>query len=138
MLLKKRNLTYNQHCKYAFGSYVQAAEEHAIKNDNKPRTIDAIYLEPNMSPSGGHFVMNLKTGAKMHKGRVWELPITESVIQAVESLAKSQGYTSLKLKGKNKTQLLPIVIGTKKRNMFMARTMNLRKTMTKKTKTSNN
>ena len=51
--------------------------------------------------------MNLKTGAKMHKGRVWELPITESVISAVESLAKSQGYTSLKLKGKNKTRLLP-------------------------------
>ena len=60
-----------------------------------------------MSPSGGHFVMILKTGAKMHKGRVWKLPITESVIRAVESLAKSQGYTSLKLKGKNKTRLLP-------------------------------
>ena len=43
----------------------------------------------------------------MHKGRVWELPITESVIWAVESLAKLQGYTSLKLKGKNKTRLLP-------------------------------
>ena len=43
----------------------------------------------------------------MIKGRVWEVPITETIIQAVESLAKSQGYKSLKLQGKNKTRLLP-------------------------------
>ena len=51
--------------------------------------------------------MNIVTGAKMHKPRVWEVPITESVIRAVESLAESQGYKSLKLQGKNKTRLLP-------------------------------
>jgi len=51
--------------------------------------------------------MNLKTGARMHKARVWEVPITESVIRAVESLAESQGYETLKLTGKNKTRLLP-------------------------------
>ena len=51
--------------------------------------------------------MNIVTGAKMHKPRVWEVPITESVIRAVESLAELQGYKSLKLQGKNKTQLLP-------------------------------
>ena len=60
-----------------------------------------------MNDSGGHIVMNLMTGAKMTKPRVWELPITETVIQAVESLAKSQGYKTLKLTGKNKTRLLP-------------------------------
>ena len=43
----------------------------------------------------------------MTKPRVWEVPITETVIQAVESLAKSQGYKTLKLTGKNKTRLLP-------------------------------
>ena len=107
MLLQKRNLQYDKHCTYTFGSYVQAAEENRIKNDNKPRTVDGIYLEPNMSPSGGHWIMNIVTGAKMHKARVWEVPITESVIPAVESLAESQGYKSLKLQGKNKTRLLP-------------------------------
>ena len=59
--------------------------------------------------------MNIVTGAKMHKPRVWEVPITELIVQAVESLAelqgyktlKLQGYKTLKLQGKNKTQLLP-------------------------------
>ena len=43
----------------------------------------------------------------MHKARVWEVPITESVICAVDSLAELQGYKTLKLQGKNKTRLLP-------------------------------
>ena len=80
MLLNKRNLQYDKHCTYTFGSYVQAAEENRIKNDNKPRTVDGIYLEPNMSPSGGHWIMNIVTGAKMHKARVLKIPITDFVI----------------------------------------------------------
>ena len=51
--------------------------------------------------------MNLETGKRMHKGRCWEIPITESVIRAVEALAESQGYAQLKLTNKNKTWLLP-------------------------------
>ena len=43
----------------------------------------------------------------MHKSRVWEVPITESVIRAVEALAESQGYPQLKLTKKNKIRLLP-------------------------------
>ena len=51
--------------------------------------------------------MNLETGKRMHKGQCREIPITESVIRAVEALAESQGYAQLKLTNKNKTQLLP-------------------------------
>ena len=51
--------------------------------------------------------MNIATGAKMLKSRLWTVPITPTVIQAVESLAESQGYKTLKLLGKNKTRLLP-------------------------------
>ena len=43
----------------------------------------------------------------MHKKRLWSVPITQTVINAVESLAKSQGYKALKLLGKNITRLLP-------------------------------
>ena len=99
--MQKRNLDYDKHCKYAFGAYVQAYQEEPIKNNNRARTIDCIYLNPVLSNGGGHEVMNVMTGAKMTKGRIWEMPITETIIQAVESLAKSQGYKSLKLKGKN-------------------------------------
>ena len=51
--------------------------------------------------------MNIATGACMTKNRLWCVPITQTVINAVESLAESQGYKSLKLLGKNKTRLLP-------------------------------
>ena len=107
MLMNKRNVDYNRHCKHMFGEYVQAYQEETIKNNNKPRTIDCIYLEPNFTSAGGHYVMNIATGAKMLKSRLWTVPITPTVIQAVESLAESQGYKTLKLLGKNKTRLLP-------------------------------
>ena len=51
--------------------------------------------------------MNIATGARMHKKRLWSVPITQTVINAVKSLAKLQGYKALKLLGKNKTRLLP-------------------------------
>ena len=78
-----RNVDYNKHCKFSFGEYVQAYHEEVIKNDNKPRTIDCIYLEPNISDAGGHWVMNIVTGARMHKQQLWTVPITELVIKAV-------------------------------------------------------
>ena len=59
-----------------------------------------------MASAGGHWVMNIKTGAGMHKPRVWEVPIAKSMICAIESLAELQGYKTLKLTGKNKTRLL--------------------------------
>ena len=83
MLMNKRNDNYNRHCKHMFGEYVQAYQEETIKNNNKPRTIDCIYLKPNFSNAGGHFVMNIATGAKMLKSRLWTVPITPTVIQAV-------------------------------------------------------
>ena len=107
MILNKRNLDFDKHCRFACGEYVQAYQDETITNDNKARTIDAIYLEPTFQDSGGHWVMNIITGARMHKKRCWTVPITQTVINAVESLAESQGYRSLKLLGKNKTRLLP-------------------------------
>ena len=72
MLMNKRNIDYNRHCKHKFGEYVQAYQEEPIKNNNKPSTIDCIYLKPNFFDAGGHYdVMNIATGAKMLKSRLW-------------------------------------------------------------------
>ena len=101
------NIDNNKHCKFMFGKYVQAYQEEDMKNDNKSRTIDGIYLQPRFKSSGGHYIMNIATGACMHKKRLWSVPITQTVINAVESLAKLQGYKALKSLGKNKTWLLP-------------------------------
>ena len=107
MLMNHENINYNKRCKFTFGKYVQAYQEEDKKNDNKPRTIDGTYLQPRFKSLGGHYIMNIATGACMHKKRLWSVPITQTVINAVESLAESQRYKGLKLLGKNKIRLLP-------------------------------
>ena len=44
MILSRKNVDYNKHCAYTFGSYVQASQENNLTNTQAPRTIDAIYL----------------------------------------------------------------------------------------------
>ena len=39
-----KQLDYNKHCKYSFGSYVQAQTEHNATNTINPRTIGCIFL----------------------------------------------------------------------------------------------
>ena len=54
MLMNHKNIDYNKHCKFMFGKYVQAYQEEDKKNNNKPHTIDGIYLQPRFKSSGGH------------------------------------------------------------------------------------
>ena len=75
MLMNRENIDYNKHCKFTFGEYVQAYQEEEKKNDNKPCTIDGIYLQPCFKSSGGHYIMNIATGARMHKKVLWSVPI---------------------------------------------------------------
>ena len=45
--------------------------------------------------------MNLANGEEVTCSRVTEIPITESVIKAVEALAEKQGFKSLKIKNRH-------------------------------------
>jgi hypothetical protein len=76
-------------------------------NTNALRTIDAIYLRPMNNKQGGHEVMNLATGQVITRNRVWERPVTDLAIKAVETMAAEQGIKSLKLQGRNKVNLFP-------------------------------
>ena len=80
MLMNKRNIDYNRHCKHMFGGYVHVYQENAIKNNNKLRRLDCIYLQQKCSDAGGYYVMNILTGAKMLKTRLWTVPITRTDI----------------------------------------------------------
>ena len=106
-LLKKRQLNYKRHFVVPFGSYVQANEENNPTNDNRPRSLDAIYLRPSSDRQGGHDLMHLATGELITRQRVWKLPITDRVISAVHALARRQGMKSLKIKDKHGVSLLP-------------------------------
>ena len=76
-------------------------------NTNAPRGIDGIYLRPMKNLQGGHEIMNLATGQKIERAHVYERPMSDFVIQAVEKMAEDQGIKSLKLFKKNKQPLFP-------------------------------
>jgi len=54
MLVHKKTLDYDKHCRYSFGMYVQAHDELTPSNTNAPRTLDCIYLRYTDSAQGGH------------------------------------------------------------------------------------
>ena len=45
-IMKHQSLDWNKHCRYEFGTYVQANQDNLPTNTNAPRTVDAIYLRP--------------------------------------------------------------------------------------------
>jgi hypothetical protein len=67
------------------------------KNTNASRGIDAIYTRPISSTQGGHEIMNLATGKIITRAHVTLIPITPTVIDIVENMAKADGMTGLKL-----------------------------------------
>ena len=85
------------------GSYVQAYVDRPIKNDLKPRTIDALYLDTMDNEQGGHIVLNLATNEEVRTPKVTQVPFTNLVIKAVESLAIQEGMSSLKLENHSRT-----------------------------------
>ncbi len=63
MIMSQQSLDYEKHCQAPFGAHVQANQDNDPTNMNLARTIDAIYLQPNVNVTqGGHELMNLSTG----------------------------------------------------------------------------
>ena len=70
VILSRRNLDYRQHCRYEFGSYVQESQVNNPQNNNRPRTIDGIYLRPTKTIQGGHEIMDLATNQVLTRPKV--------------------------------------------------------------------
>ena len=80
-----KTFDFENHCQIPFGTYVQTNQENNPKNINAPRTIGCIYLHPiTQNIQGGHELMDLNSGCMITLQRVWEIPVTHVVIQAVE------------------------------------------------------
>jgi hypothetical protein len=90
MIMSQQNLDYTKHCAFSFGTYVQAHTEPSPSNTQEPRTLDAIYLRPAGNLQGGHQLMDLRTGRMLSLRKITPLPITQSVIDTVNAMAKSQ------------------------------------------------
>ena len=107
LIMGGRRLNYRKDLMFPLGTYVQATQRNNPTNTNAPRTIDAIYLKPMANDQGGHHVMNLATGLVISPNKVYELPVTDTVIKHVEAMAEAQGIKSLKLSNRHKTTFYP-------------------------------
>ena len=104
-LITQKVLDYNKQCKHEFREYVQAHHQNTKTHDMKERTIDAIYLRANDNEQGGHIVMNLNTGEKITRGKVTAVPLSETVKNRVEDMAREQKITHVKFTNKAGVQL---------------------------------
>ena len=95
-ILQKRSIDYQKHLEHSFGSYVIASHEEKIKNNPKPRGLDAIYIRPAKNLQGGHEVMDLATGRVITRPKVTPMRMTNLVVNHVNNMAKKQGLRSMK------------------------------------------
>ncbi len=85
---------YNK-LKVEFGQYVQAFIDNDTKNDNSPRSVGAIALSATPNESGLYKFMSLSTGKTIRRKKFTVLPITQLVIDRVESIALKEGQPLL-------------------------------------------
>ena len=107
VIMGGRPINYRKDLMFPFGTYVQATLRNDPTNTNAPTTVDAIYLRPMRNDQGGHEVMSLATGRKILPNKVFELPVTQTVIEHVEAMAEAQGIKTLKLSNKRNTVFYP-------------------------------
>ena len=91
MILHKRNIDYEKHCKYALGEHVQAHTEPSPSNTNEERTIDCIYLRYSDNEQGGHQLLNINTNKVITRRNITRAVITKSIIQRVHDIAMKEG-----------------------------------------------
>jgi hypothetical protein len=81
-----KTLDYKKHCKLPFGAYVETHEEHVHTNTMANRTIGAICLGPTVNFQGSYKFLCLRTGIRITRKKIKEVPMPTSVIRAVEAL----------------------------------------------------
>ena len=80
-------IDYKKHCRMECGQYVETHEPH--DNTMKERTCPAIFLRTNGNEQGGAFFMSLRTGLRLNRQAWTELPMPDTVVSTVHSLAKT-------------------------------------------------
>ena len=88
LIMLGTQIDYNKHCKFEFGSYVQALNENNPSNTTNPRTIGCIFLQTIENQQGGFQLLNLNTGKVITQRKIYKIPITQTIIDRVEQLAE--------------------------------------------------
>jgi hypothetical protein len=88
-IMSGQQLNYKQ-CSLPFGTYCQVHEEEGPRNSLIARTAGAISLGPSSNRQGGHLFMSLNTGRIISR-RSWNvIPMPQTVIDHVNTMAVNQ------------------------------------------------
>ena len=88
-----KDIDYENHCKFRFGSCVESHEDSNITNDMEEQTGSVICLGPTENFQGSYKILYLKTGQVVtRKQKIREIPIPTWVIQHVEARAMCDGW----------------------------------------------
>ena len=83
-------LDYAKHCKIPVGSYCQVFQDNHPSNTDKERTVPALCLGPTGNLQGSYLYFSLETRKTITRPQATPLPITDSIIQWVEKIARQQ------------------------------------------------
>ena len=72
---------------------MQAQTEHNPTNTTNLRTIECIFLKTLDNIQAGFQLLNLNTGKIITRRKIFEIPVTQTIIDRVEELAKIDGIT---------------------------------------------
>ena len=81
------HIDYKRHCSMECGQYVETHE--STDNSMNERTCPAIFLRTNGNEQGGAFFISLRTGQRLNRQAWTSLPMPDTVISTVHSLAKT-------------------------------------------------
>ena len=89
----------NNNMRVELGQYVQVFEPSDPTNTPKARSLSAIALTPTSNASGDYYFLSLATGARISRHQWTELPITDTCIARVETLAKHERQPLIQARG---------------------------------------
>jgi hypothetical protein len=106
-IVSRHKLDAKMHCKVPFGAYCEVHVDPDITNTMEPRTKWGICLGPTGNMQGSYKFLSLSTGKKVTRRKFTEMPMTDSVINMVDSLGKKErcknGLSFKNSKGKEYT-----------------------------------
>ncbi len=105
MIVERKPLNYEHHCKHPFLQYVEAHDDPQFKQGTQERTISALYVWPLDNLQGGHKVYDLSTREFITRKRITSLPMPDSVISKVNSVVQRDKVYGLVIRS-NRGQVL--------------------------------
>jgi hypothetical protein len=81
-------ISYDRHCRYEFGEYVQTHEK--TTNGMEPRTIGALATRPTGNAQGTWHFVSISSGRVIARNNATKVPMPDHVIQQVHRIARRQ------------------------------------------------